>query len=167
MSRSRPGVRYQPDDQPPLPVTVGLGVQYVKFTTSKGWTEEMENRLRAVGEETMQVLTRVAGNGTGAAERRLLVIARADREAADLEFIATTDATNIGDQLAMLTASAEVPDEAETPLRLLRHHASSIRHQQYRDIDILTTRVEDAAGRESRSPLHGSLADRGVRISRE
>ena len=96
------------------------------------------------------------------------MIARADREAADLEFIATTDATNIGDQLAMLTeASAEVLDEAETPLRLLRHHASSIRHQHCRDIDILRIWVEDAAGRESRSPLHGSLADRSVRISRE
>ncbi len=33
----------------------------------------------------------------------------------------------------------------ETPLRLLRHYASSIRHQQYHDIDILSIRVENAA----------------------
>ena len=41
-------------------------------------------------------------------------------------------------------AAAGVPVEAETPLRLLRHYASSIRHQQYHDIDILTIRVESA-----------------------
>ena len=65
----------------------------------------------------------------------------------DLEFIATTDASNIEDQLAMLSeATASVPVETETPLRLLRHYASSIRHQQYHDIDILTIRV-DAVGR--------------------
>ena len=43
----------------------------------------------------------------------------------------------------MLTEVAgNVPVDAETPLRLLRHYASSIRHQQYHDIDILTIRVE-------------------------
>ena len=40
--------------------------------------------------------------------------------------------------------AAGVPGEAETPLRLLRNYASSIRHQQYHDIDILTIRVESA-----------------------
>ena len=55
----------------------------------------------------------------------------------------TTDETNLEDQLAMLReAAASVPVEAEIPLRLLRHYTSSIRHQQYHDIDILTLRVE-------------------------
>ena len=79
------------------------------------------------------------------AQRNLLVIARGDGPSADLEFIATTDEKNIEDQLAMLSeAAAGIPVEAETPLRLLRHYASSIRHQQYHDIDILTVRVESA-----------------------
>ncbi len=117
-----------------------------KFAARKRWGEEMETRLRAVGEETMQILTQGEAQETADQERRLLLIARSDGNAADLEFIATTDATNIEDQLAMLSeATASVPVETETPLRLLRHYASSIRHQQYHDIDILTIRV-DAVG---------------------
>ncbi len=75
--------------------------------------------------------------------RSLLLVAQSDGDAADLEFIATTDETNLEDQLAMLSeAAASVPVEAEIPLRLLRRYASSIRHQQYHDIDMLTLRVE-------------------------
>ncbi len=33
----------------------------------------------------------------------------------------------------------------ETPLRLLCHYASSIRHQQYHDIDVLLIRVDGSA----------------------
>ena len=70
-----------------------------------------------------------------------MLVARSDGDAADLEFIATTDETNLEDQLAMLSeAAASVP--GEVPLRLLRHYTSSIRHQQYHDIDILTLWVE-------------------------
>ena len=118
-----------------------------KFAARKRWGEEMETRLRAVGEETMQILTRGEAEATADQERRLLLIAHSDGKAADLEFIATTDATNLEDQLAMLSeGAAGVPVESETPLRLLRHYASSIRHQQYHDIDILMIRVE-AVGR--------------------
>ena len=126
-----------------------------KFAARKGWDKGMETRLRAVGEETMQILTRGQADGAGEAEgatgvegagdseRRLLLLASADGDAADLEFIATTDQANLEDQLTMLTEVAgNVPVDAETPLRLLRHYASSIRHQQYHDIDILTIRVE-------------------------
>ncbi|WP_420634915.1 hypothetical protein [Candidatus Palauibacter sp.] len=114
-----------------------------KFAARKGWGEEMELRLRAVGEETVQILVRGDGEEPPEVERSLLLIARSDGDAADLEFIATTDETNLEDQLAMLSeAAASVPVEAETPLRLLRHYASSIRHHQYHDIDILTIRVE-------------------------
>ncbi|WP_425155624.1 hypothetical protein [Candidatus Palauibacter sp.] len=113
-----------------------------KFAERRRWGEQMELRLRAVGEETLQILTRGKGcDPVAEAEvgRRLLLIVRPDGDAADLEFIATTDE----DQLAMLSeAAASLPVEAETPLRLLRHYASSIRHQQYHDIDILTIRVE-------------------------
>ena len=121
----------------------------VKFAARKGWDEEMETRLRAVGEETMQILGRTGAEAAAEADtedaRSLLLIASSDGPAADLEFIATTDEKNVEDQLAMLSeAAAGVPVEAETPLRLLRHYASSIRHQQYHDIDILTIRVESA-----------------------
>ena len=121
-----------------------------KFAARKRWGEEMETRLRAVGEETIQVLTGGRTEESADEPRRLLLVARSDGDAADLEFIATTDASNIEDQLAMLSeAAASGPVEAETPLRLLRHYASSIRHQQYHDIDILTIHVE-AVGQAGR-----------------
>jgi len=117
----------------------------VKFAARRGWGEEMETRLRAVGEETMQILGREEAEAETDEARSLLLIASSDGPAADLEFIATTDEKNVEDQLAMLSeVAAGVPVEAETPLRLLRHYASSIRHQQYHDIDILTIRVESA-----------------------
>ena len=122
----------------------------VKFAARKGWGDEMATRLRAVGEETMQILTRAEAEAEGdAAERRLLLIAGSDGAAADLEFIATTDEANLEDQLAMLSEGvANVPVEDEAPLRLLRHYASSIRHQQYHEVDIVTIRVEGTgAGR--------------------
>ena len=120
----------------------------VKFAARKGWGDEMRTRLRAVGEETMQILTRGGAEEADGSARSLLLIAGSDGDAADLEFIATTDEANLEDQLAMLSEGvANVPVESEAPLRLLRHYASSIRHQQYHDIDILAIRVEGAGGR--------------------
>ena len=42
---------------------------------------------------------------------------------------------------AILTSTAGA-SEAEMPLRLLRHYATAVRHQQYHDTDIVTFRVE-------------------------
>jgi hypothetical protein len=33
----------------------------------------------------------------------------------------------------------------EMPLRLLRHYAASVRHQQYYDTDVVTVRVESVS----------------------
>ena len=41
--------------------------------------------------------------------------------------------------------SDETSIEQEVSLRLLRHLASSVRHQQYHDTDIVTVRVKAAA----------------------
>ena len=117
----------------------------VKFAARKNLGEEMELRLRAVGEETAHILMRgEEEEKTDDSGRRLLLIAGSDGDSADLEFIATTDETNLEDQMVMLNEGAPSIGE-ETPLRLLRHYASSIRHQQYHDIDILSIRVEHAA----------------------
>ena len=37
-----------------------------------------------------------------------------------------------------------VPDEREVSFRLLRHYASSVRHQKYHGIDIVTVDVKGA-----------------------
>ena len=102
--------------------------------------ERVTARLRAVAEETVHTLL---GDGLQPVARELLLVARADGPSADLEFIAGGSDMNLEDQLAMLSEGAtEIPNEAEVPLRLLRHYATSVRHQQYHDTEIVTIRVE-------------------------
>lgn len=115
----------------------------VSFASRRGWDEAMVERLRAVGEETIQVLLPPQKDLNDDGARRLLLIARGDGAAADLEFVAATDETNLEDQLALLgEGPPSVPIAGETSLRLLRHYASSVRHQQYYDTDVVTVRVE-------------------------
>ncbi len=66
------------------------------------WPEEMVERVRAVGEETLLLLIRQDDQRTDDDERGLLLIGHGDREEAVLEFVAATDATNLEDQLAVL-----------------------------------------------------------------
>ena len=102
--------------------------------------ERTTARLRAVAEETVHTLL---GEGPGIAGRELLLVARADGSSADLEFIAGGTDMNLEDQLALLSEGvADIPNEAEVPLRLLRHYATSVRHQQYHGTEIVTIRVE-------------------------
>ena len=113
------------------------------FATRLGWSGEMGTRLRAVGEETLLTLIRQDQDGGARTGRHLLLIARADHDAVELEFIAATDETNLEDQIALLgDHAAGVPAEEELSLRLLRYYASSVRHQQYHDTDVITVRVE-------------------------
>ena len=47
------------------------------------------------------------------------------------------------DRMVLLTErGGGAPAEHEISLRLLRHYASSVYHQQYHDTDIVTVRVE-------------------------
>ena len=102
--------------------------------------ERTTARLRAVAEETVHTLL---GDGPGTTGRELLLVARADGSTADLEFIASGTDMNLEDQLALLSEGvADIPNEAEVPLRLLRHYATSVRHQQYHGTEIVTIRVE-------------------------
>ena len=108
--------------------------------------EEMTDRLRAVGEEMLLTLTRPAEEGRAPAGRHLLLVARNDGDAVDLEFAATTDDANLEDQLALLSEQVTGPPvEQEVSLRLLRHYASSVRHQQFHDTDVITVRVSPTA----------------------
>ena len=87
----------------------------------------------------------------------MLLVAGGERDAAVLEFIAATDETNLEDQMALLserTVGGRIEQEAS--LRLLRHYASSLRHKQYHDTDVITVRVESARARSrfSRTPAY-------------
>ena len=107
-----------------------------------GWNADSTERLCSAGEETLLSLVRQeeeAGDGAG---RRLRVAARNDHGTVELEFIAAVGETNLEDRMVLLTDEADTPNERELSLRLLRHYASSVRHQQYHDIDIVTVRVD-------------------------
>ncbi|MDE0284479.1 MAG: hypothetical protein OXN26_08035 [Gammaproteobacteria bacterium] len=115
-----------------------------EFAARRKWNEDMTMRVRAAGEETLNVLVGQAVDKEPQQERRLLVIAHDDGGAADLEFIASTDETNLEDQMVALGDWSAGGSIEEMPLRLLRHYAASVRHHQYHDTDVVTVRVEAA-----------------------
>ena len=113
------------------------------------WSPEASERLGSAGEEALLSLL---GADEGEedvedreAKRRLLLLARVDRQAAELEFIAAPSGRNIEDRLVMMAPEAPTPIEHELSLRLLRHYASSVQHQQYHDTDVLTVTVNSDA----------------------
>ena len=120
-----------------------------KFATRRGWDTAMQERLSAVAEETLLTLAPLdleldleADDAPGD-ERRLIVVASSDGPVADLEFIGSGNEENIEDQVRQLQQhDTETPAEHEISLRLLRSYASSVKHQQYHDTDIITVRVD-------------------------
>lgn len=113
------------------------------FASRLGWNTESTERLCSAGEETLLTLLRSEDGEQAAEGRRLLVVARSDANAAELEFVSATGEQNLEDQLALLEeGAAGTPAEDELSLRLLRHFASSVRHQQYHDTAVVTVRVE-------------------------
>ena len=107
-----------------------------------GWNADSTERLCSAGEETLVSLVRQEEEAADVAGRRLRVVARNDHGTAELEFIAAVGETNLEDRMVLLTDQTDTPNERELSLRLLRHYASSVRHQQYHDIDIVTVRVD-------------------------
>ena len=127
-----------------------LNAFIARFATRRGWDEPMKERLSAVAEETLLTLTPLDLEGLGGDEapepaqddRRLIVIASSDGPIADLEFIGGGGDQNMEDRLRQLQQhDSETPVENGLSLVLLRSYASSVRHQQYHDADIITVRV--------------------------
>ena len=120
------------------------------FAARGGWDARMADRLDAVSEETLLTLVERDEGREKRGRRRLFLSARKESGGALLEFTAAAGDENIQDRMGLL---ADRPDdvlmEREVSLRLLRHLASSVRHQQFHDTDIVTVRV-DAPG--TRSP---------------
>ena len=114
-----------------------------RFASRRGWDEAMVNRLEVAGEEILLTLIRQDKAEEKREQRRLLLIAYEEDGGAVLEFVAATGEENLQDRIALLGERAtEASIEREVSLRLLRHVASSVRHQQYYDTDIVTVRVE-------------------------
>lgn len=112
------------------------------FATRQGWDKKTANRLVAASEET--ILTLNPRESETSRRRRLLLVARREDDRAILELVAATGEGNLQDRIELLgdERAVETPEEMEVSLRLLRHFATSVRHQQYHDTDIITLQVE-------------------------
>ena len=108
-----------------------------------GWNTASTERLCAAGEETLLSLVQPEDETTPD-KRRLFVVARGDSAAVELEFVAAVGDENLEDRMVLLGEGSATPEEHEISLRLLKHFAASVRHQQYHDIDIVTVQVEAA-----------------------
>lgn len=115
----------------------------VDFATRYKWPGRTTERLRAAAEEALLSLLRQEQDehAPAAEGRRLRVVARNLREGALLEFNAATHAGNLENEMSVLAESPDPTDERDLSLALLRHHASSVKHHQYHNVDILTVRV--------------------------
>ncbi len=110
------------------------------FASRNGLDAAMANRLDAAAEETL--LTLIPQDEEERA-RRLRLVAYKEEGDAVLEFVVSSGEENLQDQIALLSEHVdETPVEREVSLRLLRHLASSVRHQQYRETDIVTVRMK-------------------------
>ena len=106
------------------------------------WNAASSERLRSAGEEALSSLLQPADGHTEDKPPRLVVTASPEVGGVDLEFVAAVDEENLADRLAYLSDHDESPAEWDVSFRLLRHYASSVRHQKYHGIDIVTVRVD-------------------------
>lgn len=115
-----------------------------RMSSRKGWDERTVHRLRLVAEETLETLLAARRKeGDAGGKRRLRLVIRPEGSGAEMEFVAAGGEGNIEDRLALIE-DRHPPDpvEHEISLRLLRHFASSVRHQQYLDTDIVTVTID-------------------------
>jgi len=116
------------------------------FAARYKWSGKATDRLRAAAEEALLSLLRQEEDAHAAApaERRLRVVARNLRFGAGLEFTAATHEGNLENQMALLGDRPDPTSERDLSLALLRHHASSVKHHQYHNADVLTVHVNRA-----------------------
>ena len=115
------------------------------FVLREGWREDMAGRVSLAAEEALLSLLGDEGEEAGAA-RRLRLSVRTSQGGAELEFVAASGEGNIEDRIALASElSVELHGEHDFSLRLLRHLATTVRHQKYHDTDILTLQVDPPA----------------------
>ncbi|MDE0168956.1 MAG: hypothetical protein OXS29_05495 [bacterium] len=106
-----------------------------------GWGSPAAERLVLVGEETLSSLLEEPPDTSGG-PRNLLVTTRPYSGGAELEFLCASEPENLEDRLTYMGEAPDIADVRQFSFRLLRHYASSVRHQKYHDVDIVTVRVD-------------------------
>ena len=83
-----------------------------------------------------------------ASGRRLVVTTRSVGGGAELEFVSATEEENLEDRLAYMGENPDVSDGRDISFRLLRHLSSSVKHQKYHGVDIVSVNVANTRTRE-------------------
>ena len=112
-----------------------------EIAAKMGWDAAATEQLRSAGEETLSSLLQPDDAYPAGEAPRLIIVARPEGGAVEMEFLAVFDEENLEDRLAYLDEQTETFDERELSFRLLRHYASSVRHQKYHGLDIVTVQV--------------------------
>ena len=118
-----------------------VGELLSRFASQNRFDDDATTRLTAAGEETLAILMQEEDEVTAGQARRLSVSARMEDGEATVEFVTALEGENMEDRLSYLGDLPSVPDENEVSFRLLRHYASSVRHQKYHGIDIISVTV--------------------------
>jgi len=113
-----------------------------EVATAMKWDAASAQRLRSAGEEALSSLLQPGEQDPETEAPRLIVSASPQGAAVDLEFMTVFDEANLADRLAYLDEETETLDDRDLSFRLLRHYASSVRHQKYQGLDIVTVRVD-------------------------
>ena len=119
------------------------------FADRHNWGDAMKQRLAAAAEEALAAVlqseaTESKEGGTAPEARRLQLTVRGTGASATLELVTTaTGEENLQDRIALLREEPAAGDSMrDVSLRLLRHLASSVRHQQFHNADVLTVQVD-------------------------
>ncbi len=132
------------------PTAVGEIDEFLRgFAADIDWDDSAAQRLRSAGEETLMSLLQQHGDDLPAADApALIVAARHTGAAVEMEFLAVFDDENLEDRLAHLSEESQSTagmEEGEISLRLLRHYASSVHHQRFHGLDVVTVQVKAAS----------------------
>ena len=107
-----------------------------------GWNEASLDRLGAAAEEALMSLIPADQDVEAEEAPRLIIAVQPEAGAIQMEFLAVFDEENLEDRLAYLDEESEGLQEGEISLRLLRHYASSVHHQKYYGLDVVTVQVK-------------------------
>ena len=124
------------------------------FADRHNWDSAGKQRLEAAAEEALAAVLRSEAMESGETRsmegdyareaRRLLLTVHDTRDGATLELAtATTGKENLQDRIALLSREeSPAVTTRDVSLQLLRHRASSVRHQQFHNADVLTVHVD-------------------------
>ena len=121
-----------------------LGDFLREFAKNAGGSDASAERLVLVGEETLHSMASGDDDPEVASGRRLIVTARSVSGGTELEFVSATEEENLEDRLAYMGENPEISDGRDISFHLLRHLSSSVTHQKYHGVDIVSVNVRDS-----------------------